>query len=182
MTHLPIYVKIHLLMKTLYNIYLVGFMGTGKTSVGRALSKRLRLKFVDMDESIVKKEKRSINDIFDTEGEPYFRKVEKEALKEVADRVAQVVACGGGIVIDPENIEVMKKTGKIIALTARPQAILERTKKYTHRPLLNVAEPEAKIEELLRIRRPYYAKADFSIDTSDLSVKQVAQSIVRLLS
>lgn len=160
------------------DIYLVGFMGTGKTAVGRYLAKSLGLELVDIDDLIVKKEGRSISDIFAQSDEPYFRKAEKEVLKEVAAKTRQVVDCGGGIVIDPENIMIMKQSGRLICLSARPEVILERTKRHSHRPLLNVADPLAKIKELLEARKPYYEKADFTVDTSDLTIQQVAEKIL----
>jgi shikimate kinase len=163
------------------DIYLVGFMGTGKTAVGRYLAKSLGLELVDIDDLIVKNEGRGISDIFAQSGEPYFRKAEKEALKEVAAKARQVVDCGGGIVIDPENIAIMKQSGRLVCLSARPEVILERTKRYTHRPLLNVADPLIKINELLEKRKSYYAKADFTVDTSDLTIQQVAEKILEWL-
>ena len=156
-------------------------MGTGKTAVGKELAKGLSLQLADIDDLIVQKEKRSISDIFAQDGEPYFRKIEKETLKEVSSSKGRVVSCGGGLVIDPENIAAMRQTGRMVCLSARPEVILERTKKYACRPLLKVADPLTKISELLEIRQPYYAKADFIIDTSDLSVKQVVQSILEWL-
>lgn len=160
------------------DIYLVGFMGTGKTAVGRYLAKSLGLELVDIDDLIIKKEGRGISDIFAQSGEPYFRKAEKGALREVAAKTRQVVDCGGGIVIDPENIMTMKQSGRLVCLSARPEVILERTKRQSHRPLLNVADPLAKIKELLDARKPCYAKADFTVDTSDLTVQQVAEKIL----
>lgn len=157
-------------------------MGTGKTAVGRELARKLRLKLVDIDDLIIQKEERSISDIFSQSGEPYFRKVEKEVLAEAASQSGQVVSCGGGIVINPDNVAVMKQTGTMIALTARPEVIFERTKKGTHRPLLNVPDPQAKIKELLIIRKPYYEQAHFVIDTSDVSVQQVAQKILEFIN
>lgn len=156
---------------------MVGFMGTGKTAVGKELAKRKNWQFVDLDELIECRQGRSITDIFAKEGEPYFRKLEKEALKEIAEEDNFVAACGGGIVINPDNIKLMKKTGKMICLAAKPDVILERTRKFKHRPLLQVDNPAGKIEELLKIRAPYYAQADKTIDTSKLSVKEVAEKI-----
>ena len=156
-------------------------MGTGKTAVGRELARKLRLKLVDIDDLIIQKEERSISDIFSQSGEPYFREVEKEVLAETASQSGQVVSCGGGIVINPDNVAVMKQTGTMIALTSRPEVIFERTKKGTHRPLLNVPDPKAKIKELLTIRKPYYEQAHFVIDTSDVSVQQVAQKILEFI-
>lgn len=156
-------------------------MGTGKTSVGREIALSLGLKFIDLDGLIVKKEGRSISDVFAQDGEPYFRKVEKEALREVSQAENQVVSCGGGIVIDSENIIIMKQSGRFIALTARPEVIFERVKKETHRPLLNTADPLARIKELLDIRKPYYDQAEFLIDTSDMSILEVGQKILDFL-
>ncbi|MFH1888721.1 MAG: shikimate kinase [Candidatus Omnitrophota bacterium] len=155
-------------------------MGTGKTAVGRELAKKKKLQFVDLDGLIELKEKRIIPDIFARSGEPYFRKVEKRILKEVAAQKKFVVACGGGIVIDEENIEVMKKTGTLICLTATPAVILKRTSSCAHRPLLNVKDPKKQIEHLLKLRAPYYAKTDKTIDTSKLSIKEVVEKIAKL--
>lgn len=164
------------------NIYLVGFMGTGKTSVGKVLAKKKKWQFIDLDDLIQFKEKRAIPDIFAKEGEPYFRHVEKKTLKEVAREKNFVVACGGGIVIDKENIEIMKETGIVICLSATPQVILQRTFGYRHRPLLNVSEPKKQIELLLKMRAPYYSLADKTIDTSGLSVEAIIAKITHLIS
>ena len=178
------------------NIYLVGFMGTGKTAVGRELvKKKNRLEnrglasnsqsqwqFIDLDELIELKEKRAIQDIFAKEGEPYFRRIEQETLKEVSKEKKFVVACGGGIVINKNNIKIMKDTGIIICLTASPSVILKRTSGYLHRPLLNVADPKKQIELLLKLRAPYYAKAHKTINTSKISVKEVVNKIIKIIS
>lgn len=164
------------------NLYLVGFMGTGKTSVGKELAAAKGLHFVDLDELIELKEKRSIPDIFVKEGEPYFRKVEKVVLKEVAGQRGFVVGCGGGVVIDPENIKIMKDSGVVICLTATPEVILKRTAGYVHRPLLNVGNRKKQVELLLKLRAPYYARADKCIDTSKISVKAVAAKIAKMIS
>lgn len=162
------------------NIYLVGFMGTGKTTVGRELARKKKRNFVDLDELIELRERRTVPDIFAKEGEPYFRRIEKQALKEVSREKKFVVACGGGIVMDKENIRIMKETGLIVCLTASPDVILERTKHYYHRPLLNVSNPKKQIELLLKLRAPYYAQADKTIDTSKISVKEVLSKIIKL--
>ncbi len=162
------------------NIYLVGFMGTGKTAAGKLLAKKNKWQFVDLDELIELKEKRRICDIFAQDGEPYFRRLEKRALKEVAKEKKFVVACGGGIVIDPENIKIMKASGTVVCLAARPEVILERTCGSSARPLLNVADPKKQIELLLKLRAPYYAKADKMIDTSKLTVEKVKDKISQL--
>ena len=164
------------------NIYLVGFMGTGKTAVGQALAKKKKLQFVDLDELIELREKRAISDIFAGDGEPYFRKVEKRVLKEVSKEKKFVVACGGGIVLDKGNIKIMKETGIIICLAASPVVILERTSAYSHRPLLSVKDPKKQIDLLLKMRAPYYAQADKTIDTSKISIREVVGKIVKVTS
>ncbi|MFA5114539.1 MAG: shikimate kinase [Candidatus Omnitrophota bacterium] len=163
------------------NIYLVGFMATGKTAAGKELARRNKLCFIDLDELIELKAGRTVRDIFAQKGEPYFRKLEKEVLKEVARENNFVVACGGGIVIDKENIAIMKNTGSVICLTAGPRVILKRTAGFTHRPLLDVKDPARQIELLLKLRAPYYARADKTLDTSGLTVKGVAEKILRVL-
>ncbi len=163
------------------NIYLVGFMGTGKTAVGKALARKKKLQFVDLDELIELKEKKRISDIFAKAGEPYFRKAEKRVLKEVSKENKFVVACGGGIVLDKGNIKIMKETGIMVCLTASPQVILERTSACSHRPLLNVKDPKKQIELLLKFRSPYYARADKTMDTSKISINEVVDKILKLV-
>ncbi len=133
--------------------------------------------FLDLDELIELREKRSIADIFAKEGEYSFRRLEKRILSEVSREKKFIVACGGGIVIDKENIKIMKETGMILCLVASPEEILKRTSGSTHRPLLNVKDPKKQIELLLKLRASYYAKADKTIDTSLLSVAQVVSQI-----
>jgi shikimate kinase len=157
-------------------------MGTGKTAVGRELAKKKKWQFVDLDDLIELRQKRRICDIFAQEGEPYFRRVEKMVLKEVAKEKKFVVACGGGVVINPENIKIMKETGTIICLSASPEVFLKRTAGYAHRPLLNVRNPKNEIELLLKLRAPYYAQADKTIDTTKLSVDKVVERIIKLTS
>ncbi len=162
------------------NIYLVGFMGTGKTFVGKELTRRIKRQFVDLDDLIELKEKRAIRDIFVKKGEPYFRKIEKKALREISKEDNFVIACGGGIVMDEENIKTMKNTGIIVCLTASADTILKRTSGYAHRPLLNVSDPKKQIGLLLKLRAPYYALADKTIDTTELSVKKVVDRVIRI--
>lgn len=161
------------------NIVIVGFMGTGKTATARLLAKQLGLRYVSIDELIEKKEKRKIADIFDSCGEEYFRKVESDIIKDVSEESGIVIDAGGGAVIKEENIKNFKKNGVIICLAAVGGVILDRTKNEKHRPLLNVSNPKAKIEELQARRAKYYAKADFTIDTSDLTVDEVVEKIIQ---
>ncbi|MBI4845464.1 MAG: shikimate kinase [Candidatus Omnitrophica bacterium] len=163
------------------NIALVGFMGTGKSAIGVLLSKRLKWNYVDLDELIEKKENMRITSIFSEKGEPYFRNVEKQITAEVSAREGLVIACGGGVVLDKGNILNLKKNGIIICLKASPEVILERTRGQKHRPLLNVADPKKKIEELLVQREKFYAQADYAVDTSSLAKKTVVNKILNWL-
>ena len=164
------------------NIYLVGFMGTGKSSVGCQLAKERGWNFIDLDELIELKEQRRIVDIFAKDGEAYFRKIEKNILKQVSTQKKFVVACGGGVVLDKDNIKLMKKTGRMICLYASPEQILKRVSLNNDRPLLNVDKPQKRIELLLKMRAPYYMQADKIIDTSNFSVKQVVKKISKILA
>jgi len=159
------------------NIVLAGFMGTGKTEVAKILSARLNMKYVSTDDLIEKKEGSSIQEIFSGKGESYFRKAEKDVIKDVSLMENAVIDAGGGVIIDPENLKNLKKKGKVVCLRAEPGIILERTKKHAHRPLLNVRDPLGKIKELLESRRPFYERADCRIDTSAMSTERVADEI-----
>ncbi len=157
-------------------------MGTGKSVVGKKLAAKLNRDFIELDDAIESKEKIPIKDIFEKKGEPYFRLVEKEVIKEAAKRENVVMSAGGGAVIDEENFKNLKNSGIIICLKASPETILERTKNLKTRPLLNVPDPKKQIEELLRKREPYYNKADFSIDTDNLNIEQVSEAMIKILS
>ena len=163
------------------NIVLVGFMGTGKTAVGKRIAGILKLKYVSTDDIIEAKEARPINEIFAKDGEGYFRKREKEAVKDASLMKGVVIAAGGGVVLDDENVKLLKETGILVSLKATAEEILERTKNCTHRPLLNCTDPLGKIRELLKKRAPYYKKADWSVNTSGKTVNQVAREIIGIV-
>ncbi len=166
-------------MKT--NIALIGFMGTGKTTVGRALAKRLNKEFVELDALIEQRAGKSIPDIFQQDGEVAFRELEIEAAKETAHRKNLVIACGGGLVLNKINIDRLKQSAIIVCLTASPQAILKRTSRDVgQRPLLDVSDRAAEIQELLRFRKPFYERAaDIEIDTSALDISAVVGQIIK---
>jgi shikimate kinase len=164
------------------NIYLVGFMGTGKTETAKLLAKRLKRAFIDMDGLIEAKEKRPIPEIFKAKGEPYFRKIEKEVVADLAKKDGLVVACGGGVFVDPDNIRVLRSSGTVVCLTSSPEVILERTSRFTHRPLLNVDNPLEKIKELLAKRMPSYSQAHFIVDCDKFSVEDAAREVARCLN
>ena len=162
------------------NIVLIGFMGSGKTTIATKLAVRLNMKYVSTDNIIEKREKRTINEIFTDSGEEYFRGVESDVVREVSGLTDSVIDAGGGVVLSEENMANLKSGGMVISLTADAQTIVERTKKYKHRPLLNVEDPKRKIRDLLAKREPFYAKADYMIDTGKFTVRQVIDRIVNL--
>jgi shikimate kinase len=165
-------------MKT--NIALIGFMGTGKTAVGRLLAKKLGRKFIELDSVIEKKAGKSIPEIFMEDGEIAFRELEIEATKEVARKKRAVIACGGGVVLNRINIDRLKEGAVMIHLTAPPSVVLKRTlREVGKRPLLNVDNPLATIHELLKFRKPLYERAaDTTINTGRLDISAVAQQII----
>jgi shikimate kinase len=163
------------------NIALVGFMGTGKTTIAAMLAEKFQGEYLDIDDLIESRQKMCIVDIFAKQGEKFFRKLEKEVVAEVTAKQGRIIACGGGVVLDAENIANLKKNGVLICLQAKPEVIIERTKAYVHRPLLNVPDPGAKIRDLLKAREIYYSKADYTIDTSTLNKTQVVDKIVSWL-
>lgn len=164
------------------NIVLVGFMGTGKTEVAKKLAELIGLKYVSTDELIEKKESRSINEIFQKDGEDYFRELERKTIGKVSELDGLVIDAGGGAMLDEENVRNLKKKGVIICLQARPEVILKRMENKFDRPLLNVANRLERIKELLREREPHYKKADYFIETSELNIQQVAEKIREFLS
>jgi len=165
------------------NIALIGFMGTGKTSVGRALAIRLEKKFVRTDDLIVERAGKTIPEIFEEDGESRFRELEIEIAKEVSEKKDVVIDCGGGIVLNKINVDRLRKNARIILLTASPEVILERiSTDGEQRPLLNTPDKPKRIAELLHLREPYYkGSADFEIDTSSLNVDEVIEKIIEFL-
>lgn len=161
------------------NIVLTGFMGTGKTEVGKILAQRLGYTFVDADSVIEQEQKMSITEIFRQHGEPYFRDVEADVIRRLSERDRVVISTGGGAVLRQENIDNLRKKGIIICLTASPDTILKRTSNDSSRPLLQVEDPLKKIKELLEFRRPYYEKSDIMVDTEGKSPLEVVEDIIR---
>ena len=137
------------------NIVLTGFMGAGKSVVGRKLADRLGLKVIDTDDVIEEDSGMIISDIFQGHGEQHFRELEKDAVKKVSEFDGHIIITGGGVVINSENIENLRKNGVIIYLHASPEMLYHRVKDQTHRPLLQVEDPLGKIKELLVIREPF---------------------------
>lgn len=164
------------------NVALYGFMGVGKSTVGKALSETLGYGFVDMDEMIERRAGAKIKDIFAAEGEKGFRALEKEVAREVSERDRYVIACGGGAILDPENSEAMRRSSVLVLLTASIDEIVERTRDSNERPLLNVDDARAEAEALLRERMPPYLEAaDLVMDTTGASPTQLAAEIAAAL-
>lgn len=163
------------------NIVLVGFMGTGKTEVSKTLALRLKKQRLCMDDMIEWKVGKPISRIFEEDGEAYFRKVESEIAIAVSKDKEVIIDAGGGVLIDEQNVKRLKEHGAIFCLTAGPEVILERTKRYIHRPLLNADKPLDRIKNLLRERAEYYKRADYTIDTSDITPDEVADRIIAIM-
>ncbi len=155
-------------------------MGTGKTTAGRILARRLGYAFADVDEEIEREQGVSIPRIFSEMGEAYFRTLEREKINELSGRPGLVISAGGGAVIDERNIEAMRAGGVIVCLTAAPDAIVKRVGNSANRPLLNVPDPMSRIVELMGARERFYSKADFTIDTTAMTPRDVAEEIIRL--
>ena len=152
------------------NIILIGFMGTGKTTVSKALSRITGFKEIDVDAYIVEKQGKSISEIFESKGEEYFRKLETNTLKEVSEKSGQIISCGGGAVLKDENVDILKKRGVIVLLTATPETIFDRVKDHTHRPILNRDMSLKHVRQLMAEREPRYkevADVKISVDAND---------------
>jgi shikimate kinase len=162
------------------SIALIGFMGTGKTAVGKALADRLGREFIETDALIETKAGQSIPEVVRRHGETAFREMEIEVIKEIAGRDNAVIACGGGVVLNKINIDRLGENCIIVNLKAAPAVIAKRTSGgEDNRPLLIVADRIAQIKELLSYRRPFYQRAaDLEISTSRLSVGAVAEKII----
>ncbi len=159
------------------NVALVGFMGTGKTSVGRHVAENLGFEFLDTDELIQSHTGRTIADIFAKDGETAFRALEKQIVRELSTRAKTVIATGGGLPTNAGNLAALKSYALVICLWASPEKIWERVRNQSHRPLLHDADPQKKIRELLAVREPFYKQADVLINTDLRSVREAAMQV-----
>jgi len=160
------------------SIALIGFMGVGKTVVGKVLAKELNREFVELDSLIERKAGKPIPEIFEQDGEMAFRELEIEVIKEVAGNKNQVIACGGGIVLNRINIDRLRKDSVIVYLTASPSVILKRVSNGGERPVLKINNLPT-IQELLRFRKPFYERAaDFKVNTSRANINSVVGQII----
>ncbi len=165
------------------NIALIGFMGTGKSEVGRLLAARLKFKFIETDALVEARAGKSISRIFDEVGEIGFRELEIEVVKDVARERRAVIACGGGLVLNKINIDRLKERSVIVLLTATPSVILKRVAAQAgQRPLLDVDNPAMVIRDMLKSRKPFYtAAADTVVDTARLTPHQIIEEIINRL-
>jgi shikimate kinase len=161
------------------NLILVGFMGTGKSSIGRQVARRLGFQFLDTDQLIVEREGRAIAQIFERLGEAAFRSLETQVLESIEHLNRCVVATGGGIVLRPENREILRRLGFVVGLTATPEVVFERVSRNDKRPLLHTPDPRGTVERLLTERSEAYRDAaQFTLDTSRISQAEAADCII----
>ncbi len=163
------------------NLILIGFMGSGKTSLGLKLSYKLRMAVEDTDKLIERREKMSVSDIFAERGEEYFRERETALLQELTEQKSQrIYSVGGGTPVREKNRELLKKLGTVVYLRIRPQTVYERLKNDTTRPLLQCEDPLSRISQLMESRKEAYeACADLVIDVDDLGMEEILEKIIK---
>ncbi len=162
------------------NLVLTGFMGTGKSTVGRLVAARLSRPFTDMDAEIERRAGQSIPAIFATQGEAAFRQMERALCLELAAQRGLVIATGGGALLDPTSRQAMLQSGLVICLTATPEALLKRLSADQDRPLLQAPDPAVRLRELLDARAEAYATLPHHVDTSALSVQETVEAVLSL--
>jgi len=160
------------------NIALIGFMGTGKSSVGQLVAQQLHFTFLDTDHVIEARTNKSISEIFAQDGEPAFRELERKIVAELALRKKTVISTGGGLPVNPDNLASLKSHSLIVCLWASAEKIWDRVHNQSHRPLLNEPDPLAKIKKLLEQREPFYRQADVLLNTEMRALKDVAQQVI----
>lgn len=164
--------------RQIQNLVLIGFMGTGKSSVGQLVAGHLHFNFLDTDEMIEARAGRSIPEIFSQAGEGVFRQLETQLVAELGRMQHSVISTGGGLAANEANLASLKQHAFVVCLWASPEMIWERVRGQTHRPLLQTADPLEKIRELLSAREPFYRQADALVNTEQRSVKEVAQHVL----
>ena len=160
-----------------HNIFICGFMATGKSTVGKLLAAKMHCKFFDMDALIEAEAGMAISQIFASLGEQAFRVMESRMVKRFEKRSGCVVATGGGVIVNPGNLQILKRCGVVITLTASVESILLRAGKDDTRPLLQVEDKAERIRTLMKQREPYYSQADIILDTSALSIDAVVSAL-----
>ena len=160
------------------NLALIGFMGTGKSSVGRILASQLGFDFIDTDTLIEERTGKSVAEIFAQNGEASFREIERSLVKELGAKTGMVISTGGGLAANAENLSALKETALVVCLWASPETIWERVRNQTHRPLLHDKDPLVKIRSLLTAREPFYKEADVLINTELRPMREVVQQVL----
>ena len=161
------------------NVFLIGFMGSGKSTIASYLTENCGMEMIDMDQLIVEREGMAIPNIFAQKGELYFRDVETSLLIELQGEQNKVVSCGGGVVLRDENVQAMKKSGQVVLLNAKPETILERVKNDDNRPLLQGNKNVQFIRDMMEKRQPKYeAVADFIVHTDGKSADEICKEII----
>lgn len=155
-------------------------MGTGKSTVARALAKKIKKNWLDMDNMIEEREGKLIVDIFNMRGETYFRRLEREVLSEITRQENSIIATGGGTLLDEKNYQLVKKNNMIILLKATPEVIFNRLQKEDNRPLLSRENKLDRIAILMNQREDKYSRFKYCVDTSNLTVEQVVEEIIKI--
>jgi shikimate kinase len=164
--------------RKLSNLTLIGFMGSGKSSVGHLAAEQLRFQFTDTDELIEARTGKTISDIFAGSGEATFRHIEHEAIQELRTRTRTVISTGGGVPMNPANMDSLREHSLIVCLWTSPEKCWDRVKGQSHRPLLKDADPLGRIRTLLAAREKFYRQADVLVNTEWRSIREVAQQVV----
>ncbi len=162
------------------NIVLTGLMGSGKTTLGKYLTEVTGMEFIDTDDLIIQKAGKPISKIFAEDGEPCFRDLEAEVIEESAQKQDCIISTGGGAVLRIQNIENLKASGIVFYLQASAEALYERTKHDTSRPLLNTDDPAGVLRKLLASRKPFYENAHFTVNTENKTMEEVSKQVLRL--
>lgn len=163
------------------NLILAGFMGSGKTTVGRILARDLGWAFMDTDQEIEAREGTSIPQIFESRGEAGFRELESALARDLENLQRHVIATGGGFLVRPENREAAARAGIVVLLMASPEQIWHRVKRSRHRPLLQTADPEGRIRELLKQREDAYASIPLRVETGGKTPYSIAEAVLKAL-
>lgn len=164
--------------RPIQNIALIGFMGTGKSSVGQLVAALLHFAYLDTDHVIEARAGKTISELFDQQGEPAFREMERRVVAELSKRRRTVISTGGGLAANEENLASLKTHALVVCLWASPEKIWERVRGQSHRPLLNEPDPLGRIRSLLAVREPFYRQADVLLNTELRSVREVAQQVI----
>jgi shikimate kinase len=164
--------------RPIQNLALIGFMGTGKSSVGRLVGQLLHFTYLDTDQVIESRAHKSISEIFQSDGEQAFRQWERDIVGELSQRKKTIISTGGGLPADQANLDSLKTHALVVCLWASAETIYERVRDHDHRPLLDNPDPLEKIRTLLAAREPYYRQADVLLNTERRSVREVAVQVI----